>query len=164
MRRTQYSCKNSYQFYSLSNVHVRVFDTRFPGVPVNQLNHMLDSRSYDAMNLKVINIGQGNLETLCVSSRGRLCFFTFDQKLKDKLINPRSNHTPYHEPSLEEMILEGNSELFGLDVKDQIENNSLKDLFSVYQLTDDGDISVRRFLPNDEDYSQNLAHRGFLKR
>lgn len=159
MRRTRYSCRNSHQFYSLSNVHMRVFDTRFPGVPVNQMNHMLDSDSYDSMNMKVIRGGQSDLDILCVSSRGRLCFFTFNQNQENKLINPRANHMPYHEPSLDEMIQEGNSELFGLDFRDQMQNkNSMKEMFSVYQLTDDGDISVRRFLPNDEENCPNLTY------
>lgn len=159
LRRTQYSRMNSYQFYSLTNVHLRVFDTRFPGVQLNQQNHMLDSETYDSMNLKVIN-NNHNLETLCVSSQGRLCFSTFDQTKKSKLINPRANHLPYHEPSLEEMILEGNSELFGLDIKDSTRNkrSSTKELFHVYQLTVDGDISVRKFLPNDEDSTQDIVH------
>lgn len=160
LRRTRYSRKNSHQFYSLTNVHLRVFDTRFPGVQLNQQNHMLDSETYDSMNLKVINNNQNDLETLCVSSQGRLCFSTFDQTQESKLINPRANHLPYHEPSLEEMILEGNSELFGLDIRDNVKNwkSSTKELFHIYQLTVDGDISVRKFLPNDEDRCQDIVH------
>lgn len=161
LRRTLCSQKNDYQFYSLTNIHLRVFDTRFPGMPMNQQNHMLDSEVYDSMNLKMISMDEVDLEILCASSKGRLCFSTFDQTRKGRLVNPRASHMPYHEPTSEEMLLEGNPELFGLDLRNNVlpgKESPNEVLFSVYQMTESGDISMRRFLPNQEDSGMDLVY------
>lgn len=161
LRRTELSKWNSYQFYSLTNVHLRVFDTRYPGTPMNQVNHMLDSDSYDAMNLKLVGYDRTNLETLCVSSFGKLCFSTFDQTQTDNLVNPKSTHLPYHEPNLFELVSDENSEMMrGLDVRYEDAPIESDRKFSVIQLLNNGDIFIRGYLPPQKDNDGTIGEAG----
>lgn len=145
VRRSEFSRRNNYQFYSLTNVHLRVFDTRYHGVPMNQLNHMLDSNSYEELNLKLINHREGDLETLCCSTSDALCLTTIDQTRVGKLINPRVAHLPYIESSINEFMSDRDCNLFGLDV---MANDANEDLFLTMQLSAIGDVCIRKFLPS----------------
>jgi len=154
LRRTEFSTMNNYQFYSLSNVHIRAFDTRFPGVPLNQVNHMLDTDTSNPMSMKLYSHQQSNLETLCSSSHGDLCFSTFDQTQRWKLANPRSCHLPWHELRHEDCTHEGNQETYGLSM---IVNKGEADgIFSILQLLSNGDVCLRRYNPCRADSDMNL--------
>lgn len=104
---THCSLRNSHQLYSLSNVQLRVFDKRYPGVPLSQLNHMLES---DLDRITGLNIVQNceSHETLLAHCAGRVCFVTFDREPRNRLQNPKSLHPPYHNQMID-------SDIIGLD-------------------------------------------------
>lgn len=147
LRKHQFSLRNSNQFYSLSNVGVRVFDFRYPGMAVNQLSHMLDSESHGDLNLRVVGLFDSLSETLCISASGRLCFMTFDQSQESYLINPRSEHMPYHENFVNERSTDAQEKLVGLDVvPNKITDDPTGEMFSVFQMYDTGALCIRRYM------------------
>lgn len=158
LRRTIFSKKNDYQFYSMTNVHLRVIDTRYPGVPVAQIGHMLESETYSSMDMKSINYQDLNLETLCCSSSSRICFLTFDQSKLGSLVNPKSTHLPYHDSSLNENRASGDLPAFGLCAIAAKLSKSIYEMFSIFQLSIRGDLLVRSYTMADElDIEQSLA-------
>lgn len=158
LRRTVFSNNNGYQFYSLSNVHIRVFDTRYPGLPMNQLNHMLDSERQDSLQCKLINYKTSSLETICCSSDSRISFITFDQAGSSNLINPKSIHLPYHDDGddfIDQQVSPFESRemylLTGLDVRCNLDDSDI--LFSTLQLLNNGNILMRDFTQPQNDRS-----------
>lgn len=152
IRRLEFSERNSYQFYSMTNVNLRVFDTRYPGVPMNQVSHMLDSDDYDKMHLKIIDHHE-DLETLCCSSGTRLSFSTFNQSIRGKLVNPQSIHLPYHDGEQYESIVSPNSKLFGLGIIKTLDSRSRNNCsFSVLQLSADNQLTIREYLTSDSGF------------
>lgn len=149
LRKTQFSQHNSYQFYSLSNVHLRVFDTRYPGTPMNQLNHMLDSDSYSSMEMKSISYHENKLETLCLSSPERNCFVTFDRCRNSQLVNPKSVHMPYHENP-------PRNELYGLAVYVSEPGDQASTTFRLMQISDRGHIFHSRYSSSIENQTMDI--------
>lgn len=91
-----YSTLNEYQFYALSNVHLRVLDTRFSRMEMSQSNLMLDPDDYHDLNLRVHNHKNDNIESTIISSSDRLCLLTYEHDATRQLVNPKSLHYPYH--------------------------------------------------------------------
>lgn len=149
----RFSKKTDQQFYLLSNERVRVFDKRFLSQPMVSLEHMLDPTTHASMNMRLISRDQSDIETLCISSNGRLCFTSFDQSIRSQslipnsgdLVNPCSLHAPFHEPSPAEISGKPSDELSCLDVSNENVFANDQFAFSVFQLSQDGDISVRIF-------------------
>lgn len=157
LRRTVFSEKNDYQLYSMTNVHLRVIDTRYPGIPVAQIGHMLEPQTYDAMNLTSVAHPECFLETLCCSSACRISFITFDQSDFGQLINPRSIHLPYHDSSLNDNTTDGDVPAFGLRAIAARRSNH-DELFSLFQLSSQGDLLLRSYSgANALDLEQSLA-------
>lgn len=167
IRRFAFSSKNTHQFYSLTNIHLRVFDTRYPCCPMSQINHMLNSETFDVMNLKIIPYDDST-ETVCSSSLGRLSFLTFDHARAETLANPCSSHHPYHDPEPAEVSDDDSEELFGLAIVTEPVQNPTSSLFSVLQLSSSGAVCYRRYesrdsepdldVNNDLDHSVAMAH------
>lgn len=156
IRRFAFSIKNNYQFYSLTNVHLRVFDTRYPCTPMSQVNHMLNSETFEVMNMKIIPYDDSRTETVCCSSLGRLSFLTFDHERAEKIANPCSSHHPYHEPEPAEVSGE-TEELFGLAIVDEAahSSSSSSSLFSVLQLSSSGSVCYRKYESRDSEPDLN---------
>lgn len=158
LRRSIFSQRNGYQFYSLTNHHIRVFDTRYLGLPLNQINHMLDSDSYNRLHMRLIEYKTyDDKDTLCCSTGNRIAFISFDQTTKSNLINPRSIHLPYHDDfdyilkkELSSLDLNDQScRMFGLDVWEQDKCDPNEDynqlMFSVMQISNAGNILIRDY-------------------
>lgn len=160
LRRTIYSQRNPYQFYSLSNIHLRVFDTRFPTFPMNQTNHMLESELYDFLEMKLITYKNENLETLCCSAKGDLAFVSFDQTQGLRsLVNPESAHLPYHCRDPTSKWRRGSLNLGGLSVLsgEHIISPDPEWIFSVLHHTMNG-LCLRDFkVPADDDTDMSSA-------
>lgn len=154
-----FSRANGQQFYLLSNERIRVFDKRFLSQPMLSMEHMLDSSYHDVMKMKLIGHQEDDIETLCISTYGRLCFMSLDRgglahSLLDnsgELLNPRSLHLPLHEPSPAEVLGEVKNELHGLDVTTSKLFSNDRMAFSVIQLCHEGHIYVRGFERPPED-------------
>lgn len=137
--RLEYSAKNDYQFYCLSNVFLRVFDTRYPGLPVNQVNHMLGTIPPDRLNIKLVDKQCESKEILTISNGESLCFISFDHDKTIDMINPKSLHQPFH--SANPWKIENQStRLYGLSTEsDRI------GYFRILQMDAIGDIVSRKF-------------------
>lgn len=144
--KTQFSPSNPYQFYSLTNVNLRVFDYRYPLTPMNQVSHMLDSDLIEKMLLKVVpNLG-GFKDTLCIACGSRLCWISFDQSQRGNLVNPRSEHMPYHECNISDRLMATPEVVYGLDVRSPSNvTQSVRDFCSVFQMYESGKVSVRKY-------------------
>lgn len=140
----EFSNFNDHQFYCLSDSFLRVFDMRYPGVAVNQLNHMLDITQTNHINMKLVSLNNNTekLESVCMSTPNNLSFATFEKPELTQLINPRSKHQPIHEsnPLFKD---EQYSELYGLSIMNYGRKEG--DLFTVAQLTSKGDLLLREF-------------------
>lgn len=91
------SFRNQNQYYLLSNVHLRVFDSRWPGIPMNQLNHMLDSKLYLNYGIEVFNRNNSTHEMIACRCSNRICLLSFNQDSLLPLKNPKSLHPPFHD-------------------------------------------------------------------
>lgn len=151
LRRSGFSHNNSYQWYSLSNIHLRVFDTRFPNSTMNQINHMLDSDKNSAMNLQIIPLKEKKLEIVSASSLGRVCFTSFDQSSEISLVNPTSTHAPYHEYESRQVISDERIELTGLSFRVFQEDDIYERLFAIFQLNQDGNLVMSQYKKAVED-------------
>lgn len=143
--RSSFSHKNSYQWYSLSNIHLRAFDMRYPNSPVNQINHMHDSKDVSAMRVKVIPLENSNLEVLSISSSEGICYITFDQSQDKNLINPSSIHQPFHDINSYTNVENVNNGIFGSDIQVRSAQDSFDRRFSLYQLYENGDLGIKDF-------------------
>lgn len=158
IRKTVFSRRNEYQFYSLSNVHLRVFDTRYPMVPMNQISHMLAADGYETMEGKLITFRESNIETLCCISEGRVCFSSFDQSQESSLVNPKSLHLPKHEPNPMTRWNVDERDLYGLAILQPEDSSESKDswLFTVINLLNN-ELCLRHYeVPNDDDSSTEI--------
>lgn len=141
-------CDN--QLYCMSNMNLWVLDRRFPSNPISTTTHMLEPTSHESMHMKLIQLNEG-LETLCMSSNGRLAMVTFDRTRAaseaDSLVTPRSRHLPVHEPSPAETTGSHANELIGLSVTTKpIFDEGV--VFTVAQLSFEGDVCIRGYQAN----------------
>lgn len=138
-RRVEFSTRSDYQFYHVTNVFLRVFDTRYPGIPVNQVNHMLDTMSYNNITMEVVSLDALDIDTICIATPESVGFISF-QDGASTVINPKSVHQPIHidNPRKAEQDVEC---LFGMAI-DLGESDSL---FTLLQMTCEGDLSMRKF-------------------
>lgn len=144
--RFQFSPNNQHQFYSLSNVQLRVFDYRYPLMPMNQVSHMLDSDLYENLMIKVVRNSHDSSDTLCISSGERLCWLSFDQSQQGKFVNPQSTHMPYHECNESDRLLQSQEIMHGLDICSSIASDqSSQSFWVVFQLLESGKVSVRKY-------------------
>jgi len=164
----EFSKRNNYQFYLLSNMKLRVFDRRFLSQQMNSLEHLLDVVEIDEMNMKVIDLDP--LETICMSSRGQLGFVTFDQSRRSisenlgPLLNPKSIHPPFVEPSPMSVNEESSSELYGLSVTTESVFQDEQISFSIAQCRMNGGINVRGFQrPRYQDSSHELFNQSIIR-
>lgn len=150
----KFSQHNAYQFYCSSDTFVRVIDTRYPGTPVNQLNHMLDIDPGTKTNMIVtpIDFVEEGLETLFLSVPDRLCLMTFHQDASSSIVNPKSRHQPWHEHN-NSGLLDQFDDLYGLAIINENNNTRIENSgqFNVVQTTNSGFLSIRRFNTKSED-------------
>jgi hypothetical protein len=158
-KQIEFSHFNDNQFYLMSDEKLRALDKRYPSKDMNIMNHMLDTADYDVMTMKLAAMERSEQETLCLSVYGHICIFSFDQSQfthslissAGKLINPRSLHKPVHEPSPTSISGKVSDELYGLALTSKTMIFDSKDImFSILQLSQEGDVCVRGFLtPRD---------------
>lgn len=146
----KHSLKNDFQFYCLSDVFLRVFDTRYPRVPLQQINHMLDtSMKSKRLHLDFIDLKNEDSETLCIASSDSLCFITFERNGDEPVLNPTSTHQPLHD-SVPTKLGGGRTEFSGLAV-----HHDDRSLFNIIQMNDRCNLIVRTYQITSEDQRQN---------
>lgn len=162
IRRIQFSSKNDNQFYSLSNVHLRAFDTRYPNMPMNQINHMLDPADCeDNIDLRSIGLDSNDCELICIATRDRLCFCSFEQDLQSQLVNPKSKHPPYHDenPTKSDQVP---TYTHSLSLRPEYDH-SRGLLFSTLQLNQKGHLIIKKFPSSKGAHSSDKVYESQLQ-
>lgn len=159
-KQAEYSMWRDHQFYLLSSMKLRVIDTRFPSNPVNTVDHQLGKPPFESINMGVIKLGN-NKEIICMSCFGRLHFITFGEPggSQDARVTPRSLHQIFVEPSPVDYTGDEADELVGLRTTSQSIFNAEQVLFSVLQLSKEGDVCIRGYSGNDESESGGFPTR-----
>ena len=149
--------QNEHQIYLLSNQHVRALDRRWLNTPMNTVAHQLDASNLKELDMEVLTVSRLS-EITCTSLGGHLSFITFEPGPEsDRGINPKSLHYPFHEDSPRDLSGRQSDELYGLSasVKSVLKSGYLA--FSVFQLSEEGDVCIRGY-KEAQDKSQSRAY------
>lgn len=145
---TKMSGMNTYQYYVLSNVHMRVYDSRWPETCVNQLNHMLDADLNRMFDMDIVCSNKNlSKETALCRTGGEVCFMSFGRQPDALMQNPRSLHLPYHEK-----IVDNSYDIIGSTALQSSNIDEDEDFcFSMAYLISNGQLST-------VDYNSRIEH------